>query len=138
MCLSCHLGAYGANEEPLLSQLLEVTDEKYARFNSTSIAHMVLAATGYNGQKCRDAALNILRTFIDKVRNSPGTFTEFVLMPFEPVDYYTTQYQTVLALRPDQYPTTREELFGLLGRLFQEEPEPNVRTIGDLMKAASI
>ena len=107
MCLLCHIGAFGTNEQPLYDQL-DVTDDKIFGFNSTSVSHVLIAATGLNGQRCRERALDLLQRFISLVRSSPELFSEFWLEAPEKPDVYERWYTHALNIAADRYPTDAE------------------------------
>jgi len=118
MCLKCHLAAFGNRETEILPQLTSFKDESFGEINSTSFSHFTIAATGYNGEKCRVAAMDIIRRFIAQVRKDPEVFVGFALSPLESEEYYTAIYDNLEKISADQYPKTEEELFRVLRQVW--------------------
>lgn len=55
MCLTCHLGL---TDEKVLNDLSGSSN--FSLWNQTSIGHLVIAATGFNGEEVRSTALDHL------------------------------------------------------------------------------
>lgn len=70
MCLDCH-----TNEE-VLKQLNETKREHYPLFNQTSINHLFIAASGYNGLEARKRAIDILKDLLSAKLEEQGPLVE--------------------------------------------------------------
>ena len=59
MCYSCHIKL---SDEEIKKQLsnLENIDKSFNIYNSTSLSHLILSSSGYNGIENRNLALNII------------------------------------------------------------------------------
>lgn len=72
MCLNCHQFMC---DDDILQQLEEaITNNQFDRWNTTSIGHMLLVASGFNGAKCRNLALTILNQFIKWYNDKPDGY----------------------------------------------------------------
>lgn len=62
MCLSCH--SHYSDKE-LESELINILNKpRFKTFNTTSIDHLLISASGYNNAKCRELSLIILDRFL--------------------------------------------------------------------------
>ena len=70
MCLQCHLGL---SVEQVSTQLHEQLDTPgYIKYNSTSISHFIIAASGYNGLDVRNNAITLLNNYNDWLILNPN------------------------------------------------------------------
>lgn len=70
MCIECH---EKLSDELVVEQLNSVSADKFHKFNLTSLSHLYIASSGYNGLEARKIALRILSDFIS-YRESLGWF----------------------------------------------------------------
>ena len=56
MCISCH---QGLSDEHVYNDFNE-EDLKFGKWNPTSLSHLCIMASGFNGDKCRELGLKIL------------------------------------------------------------------------------
>ena len=66
MCLSCHSGICDDEVKQQLVTFLNDTniEHKFEKCNTTAINHLFIAASGYNGDECKNVAIKILNEFI--------------------------------------------------------------------------
>jgi hypothetical protein len=68
MCFDCH---QKISNDSILEMLKEVIKEpKYELWNSTSVDHLIIARSGYNGNECAELAKKILDNYIDNNQNN--------------------------------------------------------------------
>lgn len=61
MCIQCH---QGFSDEDTYNQLnVEPEELKFGRWNSTSLSHLCITASGFNGDKCRELGIKILEDY---------------------------------------------------------------------------
>ena len=75
MCLQCHLGL---SDETILKQLnkgIEKGPTDFPIFNSTSISHIIISTSGYNGLKVRNVAIKFLIMYTNWLKNN----TKYIL-----------------------------------------------------------
>ena len=60
MCLDCHLGL---KDNTILEQISDTEVNNFHVWNSTSINHLLIAASGFNGINVRNVALKILSDY---------------------------------------------------------------------------
>lgn len=63
MCYTCHIGL---SDETILSQTQEQLNKgstDYPDYNSTSISHFIISASGYNGLENRKKSITLLENF---------------------------------------------------------------------------
>ena len=81
MCLKCHLGL---SDEMISSQLQEQLDKDtndYPKYNSTSISHFIIAASGYNGLDVRNNAITLLNKYNEWLTSNPKYILHQSLSP---------------------------------------------------------
>ena len=72
MCYSCHLGLTDKN---INEQLLDALNKKtYNKWNTTTVSHILLTASGMNGDINRELALTLLEEFINYVKLQPNEY----------------------------------------------------------------
>ena len=82
MCLQCH---QGLSDEYCISDLESTLhDDKklerdFSKWNSTSLNHMYIIGTGFNGEKAQNMAFQVLEKFIAWGKVSPDYGKEFIL-----------------------------------------------------------
>ena len=81
MCLKCHLGL---SDEMISSQLQEQLDKDtndYPKYNSTSISHLIIAASGYNGINVRNKSITLLEQYNTWLHSNPNYILHQSLSP---------------------------------------------------------
>ena len=71
MCLQCHLGL---SDETILNQLQDAINKGnifFNEYNSTSISHIIIATSGYNGLAVRNTAIELLKMYVDWIKINP-------------------------------------------------------------------
>lgn len=71
MCLQCHLGL---SDETILNQLQDAINKgtsDFNEYNSTSISHIIIATSGYNGLALRNTAIKLLKMYLDWIKLNP-------------------------------------------------------------------
>ena len=60
MCLDCHLGL---KDNTILEQISDTEVNNFHVWNSTSINHLLIASSGFNGIDVRNKALEVISNF---------------------------------------------------------------------------
>ena len=71
MCLQCHLGL---SDKTILDQLqysINEGNKNFYKYNSTSISHIIIATSGYNGLAVRNTAIELLKLYVDWIKLNP-------------------------------------------------------------------
>lgn len=72
MCFQCHMGL---TDEQITNQLREtVENPSFEKWNTTSVSHLAIAATGHNGEPARQLGLELLLKFIEWRRTKPDGY----------------------------------------------------------------
>ncbi len=72
MCFQCHMGL---TDEQITNQLREtVENPSFEKWNTTSVSHVAIAATGHNGEPAREMGLELLLKFIEWRRTKPDGY----------------------------------------------------------------
>lgn len=69
MCFQCHMGF---TDEQVVAQLRE--ESNFEGWNTTSVSHVAISATGHNGETARQLGLELLRGFIEWRRTKPDGY----------------------------------------------------------------
>ena len=65
----------GLTDEQITGQLRETTrDPQFNKWNTTSVSHVAIAATGHNGEEARKLGLDLLLKFIEWRRTKPDGY----------------------------------------------------------------
>ncbi|MFW9928858.1 MAG: hypothetical protein ACFFD1_05680 [Candidatus Thorarchaeota archaeon] len=62
MCLLCHINL---SDIEIFEQINSSTLEEFKLWNSTSLNHMLIASSGYNGDEVRNIAIRVLSEYFD-------------------------------------------------------------------------
>jgi hypothetical protein len=72
MCFQCHMRL---SNEVVTNQLSEtVQNPRYYKWNTSMVSHLVIAATGHNGEPARELAQKLLKGFIEWRRTKPDDY----------------------------------------------------------------
>ena len=76
MCIKCHQGIPDDQVLQMVKQSL--IDPHFEKWNDTSISHLAIGATGYNGEEVRELSNRLINNYITWKNNNPdskdGTF----------------------------------------------------------------
>jgi len=65
----------GLTNEQITTQLrVSLDDPHFDKWNTTSVSHAAIAATGHNGEKARELGLELLKMFIEWRRTKPDGY----------------------------------------------------------------
>jgi len=81
MCLKCHAGL---SDETISLQLQEQLDKdiiNYTIYNSTSINHIIVAASGHNGLDVRNKAITLLNNYYEWLTSNRQYILDPLLSP---------------------------------------------------------
>ena len=76
MCLKCHLGLSDETVSSSLQEQLDKDTDDYPKYNSTSISHFIIAASGYNGLDVRNKAIILLQKYNDWLTLNPNNILD--------------------------------------------------------------
>lgn len=69
MCLKCHSGLSDNN---IIEQLLNEIDKKqFDKWNTTTVSHMFIIASGFNWNINKKLAIQLLKDFLEYINNKP-------------------------------------------------------------------
>jgi hypothetical protein len=69
MCLECHSKLSDNNiREQLLN---EIEKKRFDKWNTTSVSHMFIIASGFNGNINKKLAIQLLKDFLEYINNKP-------------------------------------------------------------------
>ena len=72
MCFKCHTGL---SDEFIHKELINALDKKnYNEWNTTSVNHMFLIASGLNGYDNKILAIEVLMEFIEYLKTKPSNY----------------------------------------------------------------
>ena len=67
MCIKCHIQL---QELDILDQLSKISEKDFITFNQTSINHLIIMSSGYNTDKIKNIAVDILQKYIKWTENN--------------------------------------------------------------------
>lgn len=71
----CFQGHMGLTDEQITRQLrVSLDDPRFDKWNTTSVSHAAIAATGHNGEEARELGLELLNKFIEWRRTKPDGY----------------------------------------------------------------
>ena len=88
MCIQCHLNL---SDETVSLQLQEALDKDiyiYSEFNSTSINHIIIGASGYNSLDIRNKAIILLNKYYEWLKLNPN----YILNNYSSIVKQPTKY----------------------------------------------
>jgi hypothetical protein len=100
MCIDCHKSAH-----PLLSELTKMLNHpNFDEWNTTSVDHIIISASGEDGDQVRSIALELLKKFIEwKSKNDWPKVPAGGLRPFNAVIYYKSVYDELVNIDPKSF-----------------------------------
>lgn len=77
MCRYCH---QKISDKTILETCHRaLVDPKFDRWNTTSLSHMYITASGYNGKEAQELARQLLQNFIDWAEKTPDMGSDCLL-----------------------------------------------------------
>lgn len=65
MCMQCHGFLSDAQVLIELNQAVDCKGKEFEQWNTTSVSHILIAASGHNGEVCKKVAVKVLQRFYD-------------------------------------------------------------------------